>query len=222
MGLKILTEEDIDILKKETAELLDEKLDKKIEYISVSQNDIDSCLRKDVVYRVIEVSAAKDWQGNIISYASIIKGILYVTDNEAVLQGGGVMKPTNWTQIFIAEDGIKIRNGEQPSIFDGFTWSNWRIVGNSVDLSNYYTKDETTELIKIKENISNKTDVIDANSTDEQYPTARAVHLMGDYLYQEALEHSYSKAHIDETIGDIESALDEIIALQADKGGDSE
>ena len=110
--------------------------------------------------------------------------------------------------------------------------------GGSVDLSDYFTKDETTRIIdgeisnvygaiedqvkiidKEKEDVSNKANSItDNGSNSEKYPTTKAVYEYGQGIEQASA--TYTEAYVAQEIGNIETALEEIIAKYG-LGGDA-
>ena len=95
--------------------------------------------------------------------------------------------------------------------------------GGAVDLSNYFTKDETTQMIdfgtlnangytdseiklvlNVAEKSSNKVNKIDVGVSPENYPTVAAVLDFGLSIESSAINYVENK------VGDIESALDEL------------
>lgn len=72
-----------------------------------------------------------------------------------------------------------------------YAWNGtiWDKLGGEIDLSDYYTKTRTDELLGDKEDESNKVTSISSESTDIQYPSAKCVYNI---------------------VGDIATALDEI------------
>lgn len=119
------------------------------------------------------------------------------------------------------------------------------IVGNGTsddDRSNAYTLDwegnaEFAGDVKSKgntlESTANKVTAIDENSTDEQYPSAKSVWTFGNGLGSTLMNYVNTyfaqKLYVDEIeerlqqqIGDIETALDNIIAIQNELMGVSE
>lgn len=126
----------------------------------------------------------------------------YVNSGESIMP-----TPTVYEQI-IAELGLKAskqhehddRYYTKPEIDEkilvGGTGSSGNVTGDT------YTKTEINELLKTKENISNKTTVVDEYSDDEHYPTAKAVYTAGMDMTQFAIDyaddHSYSKAYIND------------------------
>lgn len=109
---------------------------------------------------------------------------------------------------------------------------------NDVDLSDYFTKDETTRMLDVaisnvygaiesevkiinkeKEDVSNKANSItDAGSNSEKYPTTKAVYEYGQGIMQAS--EIYTEAYVAQEIGNIETALEEIIAKYG-LGGDA-
>ena len=110
--------------------------------------------------------------------------------------------------------------------------------GGSVDLSDYFTKDETTRMIDVaisnvygaiesevkiinkeKENVSNKANSItDNGSNSEKYPSTKAVYEYGQGIVQAS--ETYTEAYVAQEIGNIETALEEIIEKNG-LGGDA-
>lgn len=63
--------------------------------------------------------------------------------------------------------------------YDEYMWINtkFEFLGSTrVDFSNYYTKSELNTLLDKKESSSNKVTGITASSTDDKYPSAKAVY----------------------------------------------
>ncbi|MEE0840565.1 MAG: hypothetical protein U0L72_08525 [Acutalibacteraceae bacterium] len=107
-----------------------------------------------------------------------------------------------------------------------------------IDLSNYFTKNETTRMIDVaisnvygaiesevkiinkeKENVSNKANIISNNgSNSEKYPSTKAVYEYGQGIVQAS--ETYTEAYVAQEIGNIETALEEIIEKYG-LGGDA-
>lgn len=64
------------------------------------------------------------------------------------------------------------------------------------------------------EKISNKVNAIDEDSTENQYPSAKAVWDASTDLLKYISEYYVTNSLLNETIGEIDSALEEIIAIQ--------
>ena len=93
-------------------------------------------------------------------------------------------------------------------------WTEWKSYGGSgsVDTSKF-------------EKISNKVTAIDENSTDNQYPSAKAVWLASQQILEDFITRNMFNEEINplkEKIGSIDSALVEIIAIQNQLMGVSE
>lgn len=107
--------------------------------------------------------------------------------------------------------------------------------GGSVDLSNYYTKDETYDkkyiddvLVSVGGNsfdLMTQEEFSNLQNNDAPYEEyeGKAIEALSMAVYLGAINANASNIDtLREQIGDIDSALDEIIALQVAKGGDSE
>lgn len=104
--------------------------------------------------------------------------------------------------------------------------------GGSVDLSNYFTKDESNRVLAIEsENIKkwtaneikiafeeNKTDNIHDSLGSEKIPTVEAVHEQGQSLISYC--NSFTTGYVAQEIGNIETALENIIEKYG-LGGDA-
>lgn len=111
--------------------------------------------------------------------------------------------------------------------------------GGSVDLSDYYTKEEVDEKdnelqrgvdfvlgqianfqfdLNLKENLSNKTDTISDQPSMDKYPSEVAIFYYGQQLIDSC--NSFTTGYVAQEIGNIESALENIIAKYG-LGGDA-
>lgn len=101
--------------------------------------------------------------------------------------------------------------------------------GGSVDLSNYYTKDEIDDMLGSVGGNSFELMTLDefnnlqGNNVPYEEYEGKAIEALAMAVYKEALNnHVYRIEVLENQIGAIDSALDEIIALQVEKGGDAE
>lgn len=185
------------------------------------------------LFQGISVSAGLDNSGTVAeNYVDILEQWRkeFIQKEEKNVAGGVAGLDENGK---ISSEHIPAGSGGSITVDDALSKTSKNPVQNKVVTANLFGKEDS----------ANRSSVINANSTEEQYPSAKAVYELtnkmlrtvksdGEHLtFNSAfatnpikvpvISGEYMKQYVDDAIGDIETALENIIAKYG-LGGDSE
>lgn len=162
----------------------------------------DENLYKDMLRYTLEVDSELTSQAGIIDIR-----IEFIKDDGVLKTNNTTVKVYNINDDDVPDEpqhGSSNHNHSNLSTLNTYTKTQQELIEELkvpayADLRNYYTKDETQNLVVNKEDISNKVDFINEESDDEHYPTAGAVYRVVMDMAASVENNLYSKEEINDS-----------------------
>lgn len=174
-------------------------------------------------------STAVDLSGYLPLSGGAIEGSILLTDEEGYVSGhidasGATFYAPGFESSFSAGSLRLAAGGEyihiENSTVDGSdnakaAWQQWLEVGGGADLSNYYTKAEVDDITKyFVHSDTLASDYYNYKYIDQLVEAIQTHYSTYEYLHETFYTKLGTEEYVDAKIGDIETVLDNIIAIQ--------